>query len=248
MATTHPARPRGHVSRPLAVRLLDKYFYLFMSLLIAAIVIYGFGQTVNGNLFHPTVPRPTLLYFHAACFSSWVVFFIFQSVLVQTRNVRIHKLTGWFGVALGAVMLVLGYCIAVIMGRFHLHTLHQADSVPFLIVPFYDITAFAVTLALAIYWRRKPELHRRLLLLATCALTAAAFGRFPSNFFPPVYFYYGVDSLILLGVLRDLLVTRRIHRVYLYGLPAFFACQSIVMYLVNHDPLLWHSIAKTILG
>jgi len=39
----------------------------------------GFSFTVNANLFHPAIPRPVILYFHAAVFSSWLVFFILQS-------------------------------------------------------------------------------------------------------------------------------------------------------------------------
>ena len=33
--------------------LLDKYFYFSMSLLIAAIVVWGFNHTIDANLFHP---------------------------------------------------------------------------------------------------------------------------------------------------------------------------------------------------
>jgi hypothetical protein len=248
MATTYPTRIGNIASRPLPVRLIDKYFYFFMSLLVAVTVIYGFSQTINDNLFHPALPRPTLLYFHAICFSGWVAFFVFQSALVRTRNVRIHRLTGWFGAALGAAMVVLGYTIAVVMARFHLHTLHQADAVPFLIVPFFDITNFAVLFSLAILWRRKPELHRRLILLATCALTSAAFGRFPLNFPPPLSSYYGVDALMLLGVARDLIVNRRIHKVYLYTMPVLAACQWVVVYVFTHAPAWWVRIAQKIIG
>jgi hypothetical protein len=248
MATTQPSRVSSPVRRSLPVRLLDKYFYLFMSLLVAAIVIYGFSHTVNGNLFHPTVPRPTLLYFHAACFSGWVAFFLFQSALVRTNNVRIHRLTGWFGAALGTAMVVLGYCTAILMTRFDLHTLHQADVAPFLIVPLSDMTTFAPLLALAIYWRKKRELHRRLILIATCVLTSAAFGRFPMNFPPPAQFYFGVDALILLGVVRDLIVNRRVHKVYLYALPILFACECTTVYLFTHAPAFWVRISRAIIG
>jgi hypothetical protein len=36
---------------------VDKYFYFAMSLLIAAIVIWGFSHTIDANLFHGAPPR-----------------------------------------------------------------------------------------------------------------------------------------------------------------------------------------------
>src|ERR1051325_2699953 len=75
------------------VRILDKYFYFLMSLLIPLIVMYGFTYTLDKNLIHPAIPRPTILYFHAAVFSGWLVFFILQSALVRTHNVQDRKST-----------------------------------------------------------------------------------------------------------------------------------------------------------
>jgi hypothetical protein len=248
MVTTFPTRAGSHVRRSFPVRFLEKYFYFSMSLLIAAVVVYGFSQTIGDRLFHAAVPRPLLLSIHGACFSAWVLFFIFQSALVRTRNVRLHKLTGWFGAGLAALMIPLGLTIAVVMGRFDVHVLHQQDEVPFFLVPLFDIAAFTATIVPAIVLRGKPELHRRFILIATCILTSAAFGRFPANFFPPAYFYSGVDVLILLGALRDLVVMRRIHKIYLYALPLLFAAQSAVMWIVNHSWAPWMRISRAVLG
>ena len=227
---------------------LRNYFYFFMSLLIGGVIVYGFHFTVNQNLIHPTIPRPFILYVHAAFFSTWVLFYIFQSALVRTRNVRVHRQIGWFGVGLGATMPVLGVATAIAMGRFDTLQLHTADAASSLIVPLFDMGCFTTTFALAIYWRQKPELHRRLLRVATCALTAAAFGRFPANLLPPILFYAGVDALILLGVARDFIVNRRIHRVYLYALPLFTAGQTIVTYVAWHNVPYWMKIARALLG
>jgi hypothetical protein len=248
MVTTFPTRAGSLRRRSFPVRFLEKYFYFSMSLLIAAIVVYGFSQTIGDRLFHPTVPRPLLLSIHGACFSAWVLFFIFQSALVRTRNVRLHKCSGWFGAGLAALMIPLGLTIAVVMGRFNLHMLHEQDAVAFLLVPLFDIAAFTSTIVPAILLRRKPELHRRFILIATCILTSAAFGRFPTNFFPPAYFYTGVDALILFGALRDLAVLGRIHKVYLYALPLLFAAQSAVLWIVNHSWAPWVRISQALLG
>jgi hypothetical protein len=228
--------------------MLDKYFYFAMSLLIPAIVIYGFSHTVNENLLHAAVPRPTILWFHSAVFSGWVLFFIFQSALVRTGNVRVHRVTGWFGAALGAAIPVLGVATAVIMTRFKVHQLHQANTATFIMVPLLDVCCFTSTFWLAIYWRKKPEFHRRLVLMATCALTAAAFGRFPESILPGVWFYAGVDALILLGVARDLIVNRRVHRVYVIGLPLFAVCQFAVIRTLLASPAWWVKISNAIAG
>ena len=79
--------------------LVDKYFYLAMSLLAVALVVWGFGGTVNSNLLKADVPRPSILWVHAAAFSTWVLFFVLQSALVRTHNVRVHRSLGWFGAA-----------------------------------------------------------------------------------------------------------------------------------------------------
>jgi hypothetical protein len=89
-------------------KFLGQYFYLSMSLVLAALVILGFSRTANANLFHANPPRPLLLWIHGVAFSTWGVFFIAQSSLVRIRRVGVHRLLGWFGVGLAAVMVVLG--------------------------------------------------------------------------------------------------------------------------------------------
>ncbi len=248
MTATLAGHPNAAARPSFGVQLLEKYFYFSMSLLIAAVVVFGFSHTVGQVLLHPAVPKPLLLWIHAGVFSLWVVFFIFQSALVRTGNVRVHRVTGWFGAALGVVIPVLGVTTAITMVRFHAHQLHESNAGSFLLVPFFDVCCFTTTFWLAVYWRRKPELHRRLVLIATCGLTAAAFGRIPASMLSPIAFYPCVDVLILLGVARDLVVNRRVHRVYAYALPPIAVCQFAVVYTVTTMPAWWLKIADAIVG
>jgi len=226
--------------------LVDKYFYFAMSLLFAAMVIWGFSQTVNANLFRAAPPRPFLLWIHGAAFSAWVVFYIFQSVLVRTRNVKWHRFFGWFGTALGALMVVLGCIINVVMTRFHTYVTHDAEPT-FMSIPFYDMLAFGTLLALAIAWRKKPELHRRLLFIATCCLMDAPAGRFDFVYNNSLFFIC-VDLFILVGFARDLLVDHRLHKVYRYALPIVIVGQSISIYLWRGAPSWWLGITKAMIG
>src|SRR6202051_397374 len=149
--------------------IVNRYFYFTMSLLVAAIVISGFKRTVNDNLFHPAVPRPFILWIHGSAFAAWVIFFICQSTLIRIGKVSWHRFLGWFGAGLATVMVPLGVTTAIIMARFDKVQLDQsaADADAFLSVPFYDMIAFGLIVTLAIYWRTKPELHRRLIFIAT---------------------------------------------------------------------------------
>jgi hypothetical protein len=226
--------------------LVDRYFYFCMSLVFAAIVVIGFSRTVDQSLFHATPPRPFLLWIHGAAFSGWILFYIFQSALVRTRNVKWHRFFGWFGAALAALMVPLGITIAIVMGRFDAVVLHQPDPA-FLSIPFYGMMAFGTLVSLAILWRRRPEIHRRLLFLATGGLLDAAFARFDFVYYNHLFFVCA-DLVMLLGVTRDLLVNRSIHTVYRYALPAVISCQIFAMYLWRGEPGWWSGLTRSILG
>jgi hypothetical protein len=228
---------------------LKRYFYLLMSLVLAAIVITGFQRTVNDHLFHPAVPRPFLLWIHAAVFAGWIAFFIFQSTLVRVHKVSWHRFLGWFGAGLAAVMVPLGVTTAIVMSRFDMVQLHQSesDTRAFLSIPFLDMIVFGVCIGLAIYWRTKPELHRRLIFIGTCMLMDAPFGRF-DYLFDHYLFYPCLDLLILLGVVRDLVVDGRVHKVYLYALGLMVVGQSLAVYIWRSDPSWWQGITRAIVG
>lgn len=226
---------------------LSRYFYFCMSLVMAGLVVWGFSRTVDANLFHATPPRPLLLWMHAAAFSTWVVFFAMQSALVRTRRVSVHRLLGWFGAGLATVMVSLGVTVAVVMARFDTVVLHQKGADAFLSIPFCDMTIFGATIALAIYWRKRPEYHRRLVFIASCELMDAAIGRF-SFWFDHNLFYVALDFLIVLGMMRDWAVDGRPHKVYLYALPVMAVLQAFAVYAWRVNPAWWQGITSAILG
>jgi hypothetical protein len=190
-----------------------------------------------------------ILWFHGAAFSGWVLFFIFQSTLVRTRNVKLHRSLGWFGAGLGTVMVPLGVATTVIMTRFDIRVLHEPGAVAdaFMLIPFYDMVAFGTLITLAILWRRQPDLHRRLLFIATVGLLDAAFGRFQYLFDTNLYIVC-VDAMMLMGVARDLIIDKRVHKVYLVALPSLFIAQAFTIYTWRAASPWWMAIAHSILG
>src|ERR1700722_7721099 len=135
MAPTNKQDDEGRSMTAKRGRLVEKYFYFAMSLLVAVVVVYGFSHTMGANLLHPTVPRPRLLYFHAVLFFGWLIFLIVQSGLGRMGNVRLHRKLGWFGVGLGTTIVVLGVSTAITMTRFKIAELHSTTAAMDMIVP-----------------------------------------------------------------------------------------------------------------
>jgi hypothetical protein len=100
---------------------------------------------------------------------------------------------------------------------------------------------------MAIYWRKKPEYHRRLIFIATCQLMGAAINRFDFMFNHNL-FLPALDCLVALGMLRDWMVDGRVHKVYLYALPAMIVIQSLAIYTWRINPGWWAEITHAILG
>lgn len=83
--------------------------------------------------------------------------------------------------------------------------------------------------------------------MASCQLMQAAFVRFHYIGYHDL-FYPALDVLIVAGMLHDLVVDRRVSKVYLYVFPAMIALQAFASYLERVNPGWWQATTQTILG
>lgn len=227
--------------------LLSRYFYFCMTLLMAGLAVLGFRHTVDARLLHANPPRPVLLWFHGLVFSAWILLLVAQSALVRVRKVSVHRTLGWFGAALAATMVGSGLVVSVVMLRFDMVVLHRKNVASFLSVLWGDMIIFGACMALAIYYRRRPEYHRRLTFMASCQLMQAAFVRFDYIGYHDLY-YPALDLLIVAGMLRDLAVDGKVNRIYAYVFPAMIVLQGLATYLERVNPNWWQAATLAILG
>lgn len=239
--------PRDASTTQQLKRFLSRYFYFGASLVMAGLSLWGFSRTVDARLLHASPPRPLLLWIHGVIFSAWTVLFLLQSALVRVRKVSVHRTLGWVGAALAATMVVSGFIVSVVMVRFDVTVLHLNRVAPFLSVLWCDMIVFGACMALAIYFRKRPEYHRRLVFLASCQLMQAAFVRLP-HIGSHDLSLPALDVLIVAGMLRDLVVDGRVNRAYRYVFPAMIVLQAWATYLERVDPCWWQAATKAILG
>src|SRR3546814_8192687 len=102
--------------------------------------------------------------------------FLVQTSLIATGRPDMHRVMGIAGAGLGAIIIVLALVTAIAGGRLH-HSPPGIDPRSFLAFPVITIAVFAAFFAAGIARRREPEVHKRLMLLATLTLVVPALAR-----------------------------------------------------------------------
>jgi hypothetical protein len=247
--STHSAPVLATRLAPLQRDCPDYPFFFLFALLVAAVVVYGFAHTLSGNLLRAPIPRPGILWIHAGVFICWVGLFLLQAALVRSRRVHWHRRFGMAGLALGALMPPLGVATALVMARFDVaHALRDpVYMAAHLSIPFNDMVFFAGAFVAAAWWRKQPGVHRRLMLVATSLLTAAAFPRMPFITITGLRWYPGVDVLLAIALAHDVMTRGRIHQAYAISLPPIVIGQIVAMWLFLARPHWWVEFAQRLI-
>jgi hypothetical protein len=212
-------------------RTVERMFYSGMAILACVCVFIGFSPTYfQAGMIHAPLPSP-ILHFHGAVFTLWMLLFVVQAALISARRVKWHRTLGTIAFCLPPIMIVLG----VIAGINALHRgvrigpLTPSVSVA---IPLVGIVGFAIVIYAAWRARRRPDAHKRLILIATIGLTGAAFGRFPWDRVglpPAAGAVTGIGVLLLLLIVYELITIRRIHRSTMWSAPLIFASVALAV-------------------
>ncbi|MBW8814377.1 MAG: hypothetical protein JF588_13195 [Caulobacterales bacterium] len=217
---------------------VGRVFYLGWALSMVAAFVAGFSQTVPGD-FAPTPGLPLLLHVHGAVFTLWVALLIVQPSLVVAGDVRRHRQLGVAGAGLAAAMVVMGLTATLFSISHHRVPSFFPPGI-FLVMNGLGIVVFGGLVAAAVVQRGKPEWHKRLMLCATAAILGPGLGRFlPMDSFgaaAPLVMFAVNDAILLAGPAADLVVRRRIHPAYLWGVAVVLLMQALIGPLAFSPP------------
>ena len=195
--------------------------YAPIGVLCLLIALAGFWPTYFGPLLAGQSHALPVIHLHAAVFTAWVMLLILQAVLAASGYVSLHMKVGRIGMAWGALLILVGWATALsrFADRVQAGEFEAAQQRFF--APFTDMLVFAPFLAAAWAYRRQPEVHKRLMVVATTVLLVAAVHRmaFLGGRPPPVPQLLLVWlSPILAGMAFDYAKRRLVHPVYLLGI------------------------------
>jgi hypothetical protein len=193
-------------------------FYTVMAALAGATVFIGFAQTFYLRWMFELPALSPLFVAHGIVFTSWFLLFGVQATLVAAHRTDIHHRLGIAGALLAVVMVILGSWVGISAARTGFSPQPgEVSPLAFLIKPLGDMAVFAGLVGAALYFRRQPATHKRLMLLATISILTPAVGRWPmiaSNFPMQVVFDFWF-YIACIGY--DFMRMKRVHPVFLWG-------------------------------
>ena len=161
------ARGRGYMA--------DQRFFTLFAIFLAIFILFSFIQfQLRG--FVNVRTAPAFLHLHGALMVSWLGMFVLQSVLISRSRVQLHRTLGWLTVAIAAGVIVVGSYTGI-------NAIARGFVPPFFTPAFFlalnqlGIAAFALTVVLAVVFRRQVQWHRRLVIGSTILITEPALGR-----------------------------------------------------------------------
>jgi ABC-type antimicrobial peptide transport system permease subunit len=190
-----------------------------MALAMIAITLVAFLPSIA----HPAERRTTLSALagaHGIVFFAWLLVFLMQSMLIATRHVAWHRRLGLASIVILALMIPLAYTTTIAMVRrgYDLSGDLHIDNDPAheTVFPLANLLIFSTLAIAALAYRRRPEIHKRLMLFANIELMPASLAHLLGHTpwlasLPAVIVMVPITALVAAAVGRDLLVARRIH-------------------------------------
>lgn len=234
-------------------RISDRPLYLLAAVIVPLVVLAGFARTYYLKGFFATPAMPSfLVHLHGIVMTAWVVLFIVQVTLVAKRRTKTHQRLGILGAGLAALVFVVGiltglYAAARFVNNPSLVPAGGPPPLPFLIIPLGDMVIFAIFITAALYYRKRLDVHKRLMLLAAINIMTPAIARIPLGFIVnggPLAFF-GLTDLCLIGfVAFDTIRHRRLHPAFLWGGLFLIIMQPLRLLIAPTDA--WISFAAAL--
>ena len=236
-----------------------RWYFTGMAILMLVVSLAGFAPGIIDSS-RRNAPLTLLVAAHGAAFLAWLLLFLAQSLLVATGRLGWHRRLGVTSVVLLALIIPLTFATSTaimrrgydLSGDSHISPHPQVakgelDAPTDSAFNFWGLLEFSMLATAAIAFRRRPEVHKRLMLFANISLMVVPvqhlMGHIPSAVLSPAKIAIPFAIFLLSGVARDYLVAKRVHPltailavVLLIGLPIQGA-------LIGPSPA-WHHFAS----
>lgn len=221
-------------------------FYVAMSIVLIGMIFIGFWPSYYRPLTRGATNAPWILHVHGVIFIAWMFLLVLQTVLAAQGKIQQHRTIGNYGIALGSTVFVMGLIVSFVapVMTFNAGTRTLDEAAAFLLIPLGDMALFGPLFFAAVAKRRKAELHKRLMLLATIAMAFAGIFRMQTLGLPLGAGLTLWFALPVICIAYDLKAGGKIHPVYWIGIAGMIVAALRIPFSESET---WIAIARPII-
>ena len=225
---------------------MRRKFYVAMAVLMITMIFIGFWPSYYGPLTRGATQAPPILHIHGFIYISWMFLLVAQTYLAATGRVKQHIAVGNFGIYLGSAVFVMGLIVSFVapVMTFNAGTRSLDEAAGFLLIPLGDMALFGPLFFSAVAYRKKSELHKRLMTLSTIAIAFAAIFRMQALGLPLSYGIALWFALPVFCLIYDLKTKGKIHPVYWLGIAGMILAILRIPFSASET---WLSISRPII-
>jgi len=233
----------------------DRLFYTAAGALFLVLTVVGFqhyifrGMRADGTPISPLMLATVVA--HSSAIFAWFVLFFVQSLLISTQNRRLHMKLGWSVLLIGATIAVTGPLVATRSIRVNPgQEVFDWSGSQFLLVMYAEIVLYVVFVTIGVLNRKRPRIHRPMMLMACLSIISGATGRIPLvvSIFGYHHWMGIFGPVVALGSLLLLVrwvITRHFEREFAAGFAALIVVSVVVAQLAGSN--VWVNWAGMIL-
>jgi hypothetical protein len=226
-----------------------------MAVVAIALTVIGFGPALIDTDFRKA-PLTLAVALHGVVFTAWLLLFLAQTLLIKKRFAA-HRRMGYAGIVLAVLMIISGYATSIAMARRGFDLSGElnaaADPLGILVFQLGDLVSFGLLVAAAVWYRRRPDVHKRLMLLAIVgALMPASLvhiighSPFLREIKAPIILI-PLAMLLFAGAVHDRLTQGRIHPVSLWVALTLFVWANVRAAIIGPSDI-WHRFAAWLIS
>jgi hypothetical protein len=150
--------------------------YILIGAAVLLVALIGFSPTYYLRSWFDAPSLTVRLHMHGLVLTLWLVLFIVQSLLIPAGRRSLHRRLGFAGVGLAGAVIVATFMTALESARLDGSRggITAADRLYSTVV---ILALFALFVAVGTWFRRRPDIHKRSMLLATIAIVGPAASR-----------------------------------------------------------------------
>jgi hypothetical protein len=235
------------INANLLPRQSERRLFLIAAIGFPLLVLAGYFKSYYFSAFFDVRPvANALVHAHGIVMSLWVLYFVAQVALIRSKNIKLHMSMGMAGIALAALVVIVGMATAYDAQLVRHAAPPGVDPHEFFILPAGDMFLFVVYFAAAIYYRKRPLEHKSLMLMTAINFAPAALFRIsivPESL--TLLFAFGIPALTAIFSLVWLKMKHgRFNRVFAAAILLYLVALPLPFRMIFAQSAIWHNFTN----